>query len=115
MQLVHYAGGRIVTGTAIAESIVKYAEALGSAGVAATVDVPARREDGGVERVRLLIGPASQLLLEPVPEGGEELLDERLVRFIADRSDELNAYTSRTRGGPLDDDSVGDLDWIDEV
>ncbi|PPG49645.1 hypothetical protein C5C24_12065 [Rathayibacter sp. AY2B3] len=79
MERIHYAGSSVLTGTAIARSLLAYAEALALTKGSITVDIPIRQESGLPGRAALLIGPASQLFSESEDDGAEELLDEELV------------------------------------
>lgn len=75
MRQIVYGGGTFVTSDEIAEALLGYAAALGSAGQAATIHVPAVTADDRTGDVALLVGPASQLMAEqivvddPEPDG----------------------------------------------
>ncbi|HWM32827.1 MAG TPA: hypothetical protein VNR36_01175 [Pseudolysinimonas sp.] len=77
MRLVSYAGGNFVTSDVVADALLDYAAALGNAHHAAAIVVPAV----GLGQIRLLVGPASQLLSVPVqdtrnePDGAEFTAD----------------------------------------
>ena len=79
MRRIVYAGGTLYTGDAIAEALLDYARALARNGTADTVFVPAHTAEGDPGSIELLIGPASQLVSEPVDLAGRELTDEALV------------------------------------
>lgn len=79
MDRIHYAGDSVVTGSAIAEALLEYAEALAKQNTSATVDIPAVLDDGSVGRSKFLIGPASQLVSDSLPDAGEEIVDDELV------------------------------------
>jgi hypothetical protein len=80
---IHYADGRYLTGDEVAVAVVDYAEALAREGTAAaTVVIPVRADDGSVQRVELLIGPASQIVIEAGDPSDDELLDPELVERI---------------------------------
>ena len=82
MQRIHYADGTFVTGDELAEAVVRYARALARVGTSDTVEVPILLEEGGFGRSRLLIGPASQLVLTPTDADLPELVDPELVAGI---------------------------------
>ena len=63
MKRLHYAGGALLVGDAVAHEILAYARELGLRGIADTVRIAGRSLDGDPEQAELLIGPASQLLL----------------------------------------------------
>ena len=70
-----YAGGSFLTGDGIADAVLDYAAELANAGKAAKLDVPALDLEQRPELVSLLVGPASQILAEPVSLG-QEIDDE---------------------------------------
>ncbi|MBD5382837.1 hypothetical protein ACR8AL_00645 [Clavibacter sepedonicus] len=88
---IHYADGRYLTGDDIARAVVECAQELARAGAAAaTVTVPVWLPQGGVGSVDLLIGPASQIVAEPVGPSEDELRDPEAVERI-------RAHTLRAR------------------
>lgn len=82
MKRISYAGGVIVTGDEIADTIMDYAAMLARAGIADHVRVPAIASDDSVFSVDLLIGPASQLIAEPVDSPHDDLVDRDLVEDL---------------------------------
>ncbi|WP_317229647.1 hypothetical protein [Clavibacter sp. MX14-G9D] len=86
MHTIHYADGRYLTGDDIARAVVDCAQALAREGRAAdAVRVPVRLPDGGAGEVEILIGPASQIVVEPADaadHAGEELRDPEAVARI---------------------------------
>ena len=115
MQRIHYAGGVLLTGSDIADAIVDYAAALATGHNAASVDIPVRTADGGVGRAHLLVGPASQLVTEPVESEFEELVDEALVERLRSATTGLSSTRPLVGGaGPdeeIDDADTDDLEW----
>ena len=83
---IHFADGRYLTGDDIARAVVDCAQALAREGRAAdAVRVPVRLPDGGAGVVEILIGPASQIVVEPADaadSAGEELRDPDAVARI---------------------------------
>lgn len=63
MKRILYASGSVLTGDAIAHSLVLYATALANARAADTVTIPVMQA-GSMTTVEMLIGPSSQLILE---------------------------------------------------
>lgn len=63
MKRLHYAGGALLVGDAVAHEILAYARELGLRGIADTVRIAGTSLEGEREQAELLIGPASQLLL----------------------------------------------------
>ncbi|KQQ06245.1 MULTISPECIES: hypothetical protein [unclassified Rathayibacter] len=89
MERIHYAGSSVLTGTAIARALVRYAEALALRKGSMTVEIPVRRASGGDGRASLLIGPASQLFSESEEGGGDEIVDDELVARLTREADGL--------------------------
>jgi hypothetical protein len=88
MERIHYAGDTFVTGSAIAHSLLAYAQALAARASSATVTIPIWREDGSIASAEILIGPASQLIAEAYESSAPELQDDEVVA-------RLNAATTR--------------------
>lgn len=82
MKLIHYAGDELVTGDSIADAVLDYAAALARTEGSITLDIPVRFPDGQVTEVRMLIGPASQLVAIPHESDSAELVDDALVTDI---------------------------------
>ena len=79
MERLNYAGESILTGSAIAEAVLDYAEALAKSEGSATIEIPTREPDGTIGVARLLIGPASQLITVEERSGLPEVEDDELV------------------------------------
>jgi hypothetical protein len=79
MQRLHYAGDTFLTGSAIAHSLLAYAQALAARASSATVTIPIWREDGSLASAEILIGPASQLIAEAYESSAPELEDDEVV------------------------------------
>lgn len=104
MMRILYAGGSVLTGTAIARAVVDLAEQLAIRGTASTVNIPVLRADGTVGSSHLLLGPASQLVAEATVPDMEEIQDGDLVREIEKRATALKPHP----GLPIDpDDAIG--------
>jgi len=115
MRRIVYAGTAFYTGDELAEALLGYARALGRHGIADTVFVPGRSIQGDVDDVELLLGPASQIVSEPVELMGPELEDVELVARLRALTVELaprkpqaepagGAGTTGTDGRPGFDD-----------
>lgn len=78
MKRIRFAGGSFTTGDDISDVVLDYAAELANAGKAARIEVPAVSLEQLPERVSLVIGPASQLLAEPIA-ASLELIDEEFV------------------------------------
>lgn len=79
MMRLDYAGGTIFTGTAIAHAVLSYAAALAHAEDAVSLRVPGRTVDGVAGDFQILLGPSSQILVEPTGDPDEVVDDEFLV------------------------------------
>lgn len=75
--------GSFVTADDIAEALLEYAATLADAQRAATVHVPAVGIDP--PGVTVLVGPASQLMAEPVDESGTPPADDGFVNSVGER------------------------------
>lgn len=89
MQRIFYASGSVLTGDAIAEAVLAYAQALAKSPLADTIRIPVALDAVGTSGwATLLIGPASQIMM--VPEIGldfdlpddDELVDELQRRAL---------------------------------
>jgi hypothetical protein len=61
MKRITYAGGSIVTGSAVAAALLDYATQIASNANSSTVDIPVLEDDGTTSIHTLLVGPATQL------------------------------------------------------
>lgn len=88
MMRLDYAGGTILTGTAIAHAVLRYAAALARAEDAVSIRVPGRTVDGVEGYFQILLGPSSQILVEPTGDP-HEVVDETFLTDIEQRIDVL--------------------------
>ncbi|MDQ0895300.1 hypothetical protein [Agromyces ramosus] len=114
MERIHYAGDELVTGTEIAEALMEYAAVLAQQRTAASVDIPVRHPDGSIGTASLLLGPASQLVREPVESAGKEVTDESLVQRLRRLTAALAPRWPVARTDTTPPKAV-DYDWTDEV
>lgn len=66
MKRMKFAGGAIITGSAVADALLDYATKLSGSLASVRVDVPVLETDGTTKIHTLLIGPASQFDVEEV-------------------------------------------------
>jgi hypothetical protein len=85
-----YAGTSFYTGDEIAEALLGYARALARRNTSDTVFIPARTTSGDVDAVEVLIGPASQVVSEPVEFEGPEIEDAGVVAELERRTAETS-------------------------
>jgi hypothetical protein len=89
--------------------VLAYAEALATREASATVEIPVRLSDGSSGRASILIGPASQLISQSAPDGGDEIVDEDLIEQLVTRtralgvSRPLTEDTDAAHGDQLED------------
>ena len=107
MNRIYYAGHSIVTGTAIAEGLLNYAQELAAVVGSATVQVPTLLADGTQAFSQFLIGPASQLLSVKEVTSSGEIVDEGLLSWMKQRVVALH------RGAMPEPMSSEDFDWDD--
>jgi len=110
MDRIRYAGGELLTGSAIAEAVVAYAAALGRSNSAASIDIPVRTPAGHTRLAHLLLGPASQLVTEPVDNGAEEIEDTALLAELRSATTALVPHPLMDRM-QIDDGDTDELEW----
>lgn len=93
-----YAGGSFVTGDRIADAVLAYAAELANAGKAVKLDVPALDLEQQRERISIIIGPASQILAEPVSVG-LEMDDEAFTSLLRRKTNVLRSKSGTGEGG----------------
>lgn len=71
----------MLTGSLIAKTVIRYAAALARHGTSTTIGVPGRTEDGVEGPFDLLIGPASQIIVETTSDD-RELVDAAFIAQI---------------------------------
>jgi hypothetical protein len=104
MREVAYAGGSFLTGDEIADVLLEYAAELANADRAATVHIPSIDAGGEVRDVVIVIGPASQVLSEPVHSAVDDPDAGDFVTEVTERINQLR----RSPVSPADPSSV---DW----
>jgi hypothetical protein len=68
MKNIHYDSSVILTSDDVADAVIEYAAALSGGDRADTVEVPAVAADGTMTTTKILIGPASELVVEDADE-----------------------------------------------
>jgi hypothetical protein len=91
MMYIHYGDTMIMTSDAAANVVMDFAEALGKEKGAASVGVPSVDADGATIVTRILIGPASQIVLVPAPDDELEPETDQFVQDLRGRIHELGA------------------------
>ena len=112
MKRIHYASGTLLTGDAIADVLVRYASALAANGVAGEVRAPAVLESGETGEALLLLGPASQILVEDVPAMTADLDSDEFVAELEARIVALGPKRATFAERGADDVDGIDLDYL---
>lgn len=107
MKNIHYAGEQAMTGDAIADAVLDYAETLAKHESSATIDVPVVSPNGTVANARFLIGPASQLVATPIESEFPDPMDEELIELIRLKRKQLDGVEVSA----TESDVKGDFDF----
>jgi len=91
MRKIIYGGTSIFTGDRIADAILDYGAALAGASQADVIDFPGRDASGELRELRLLLGPASQMVSEDVDIEWPEILSPETVAHLDDLTAGLTA------------------------
>jgi len=86
MKYIVYGENRVMTGDEIAGAVLAYAAALGQNGSTDIVDVPTADDAGFASTTEVLLGPASQIMVEDCPDDELEIEDEGLVAELQRRA-----------------------------
>ncbi len=105
-----YAGEELMTGDDIADALLTLSVALAERGSASTVEIPTVSDDGTRSTVKLLVGPASQIVAMPAESSIEELRDPHVVAH-------LSAMTADLRPGRnyQSSPSTEAPDWLEDL
>lgn len=86
MKYVVYGDNKVMTGDAIADAVLAYAAALGENGTTDIVEIPTADDSGTAVNAELLLGPASQVMVETAPDDELEPEDDDLVNELVRRT-----------------------------
>jgi hypothetical protein len=86
MDRIRYAGGSLITGSAIAHAVLEYGKTLAQERVADTVRIPTIDENGRPGSAELLVGPASELVSISEESPHPEIEDEALIADLRERT-----------------------------
>ncbi|WP_025159154.1 hypothetical protein [Leifsonia aquatica] len=106
MRRIIYGGTSLFTGDRIADAILDYGAALAGASQAAVIAFPGRDEGGELRELRLLLGPASQMVSEGIDVEWPEILSPETV-------DRLEGLTSGLTSPEFALPTFGDDDGAD--
>ena len=85
MKRIFHPGGSVVTGTVLADGVMRYAEALSKRRETDVVDIPVITDDGSQGRAQLLIGASSQLVSVTIAAGPYELVEDETAQSLRDK------------------------------
>jgi hypothetical protein len=91
MKRILYSGGVVVTGDQVADAILEYASELARHESSDTLQVPSITEAGVVSHTQLLLGPASQFVIEEFETSFDDPVDAGLMETIAEKMIHLQA------------------------
>lgn len=86
MKRILYSSASFLTDDAVAEAIMEYASALAIVNSADVIDCTGVDESGVVRQMRLLVGPASQILAMDTDEPHVEMPVDEIVSELRRRS-----------------------------
>ena len=91
MKRILYGGGSVVTGDQVADAVLEYASELARQESSDTLQVPTVNDAGVAGRTQLLLGPASQFIVEEVETSFDDPIDLELVESIREKTAHLQA------------------------
>jgi hypothetical protein len=91
MKQLRYGERTWLVGDAIADALLDHAAALARADLAEHVAIDVLDVNGMPERVEFLLGPATMMIAEPVPEEFEDPDNADVERLMRVRTVELNS------------------------
>ena len=109
MKRILYSGGSVLTGDGIAHSIALYATSLARAGTAEAVVIPIVAH-GKLSTAEIVIGPASQLMVEDAGSEFDGKIDEGdCLAQLEERRSRLDTPPSVQPSAPDDVKSSSDV------
>ena len=113
MKHIAYVDTVIETEGRVADLVLEYAKVLARTNSADTISIPYRSESGSIERITMLVGPASQLTSWGEDEGGtlgpvaDEAADDLQRRIRARTPGFVAVETDAPEAGIDDFDDLG--------
>jgi len=86
MKRIYHPGGSIITGSALADAVMLYAEALSNRRETDVVDIPVIDADGSYGRAQFLIGSSSQLVSVTTADGDSELTETATILALQEKA-----------------------------
>ena len=91
MKRILYSGGSVVTGDRVADAVLEYASELARQESSDTLQIPSVSDAGTAGHTQLLLGPASQFIVEEVETSVDDPTDADLVERIREKTAHLQA------------------------
>ena len=107
MKELIYAGGKAIVSDELAEALIDYAQILAAHGDSGLIEIPSVGEDGTVGMSRLLLGPASQIIAEPVTAEQPQFDDSEVIAELKTRIRAAGAQHAM----PMDPDDAAPEDY----
>lgn len=104
MKSIAYVGDLVITGDNIAAAVVDFATALARRGTSDSISIPALDSSGIVVQVQLLLGPSSQLVVEPVDSPYPDSEDPSVLDDLKKRTAALGPIHAQADDRPIDPD-----------
>lgn len=99
--------GSFLTGSALAEAVLKYDQALSDVGTTAAVDLPVLVGDAKLARALVTVGWRQCLESATSDADVDELTDDHAVRGL----DALTAAVAPRRGTAFSEGELAEIDW----
>lgn len=97
MRRVYYSSGSVLTGDAIANAVLEFAEALAKDGRADIIEIPVILGSGNRGTATLLVGPSSQLASVTEESEFAGPIDDLLVDDLRQRARRLGTHRPVTQ------------------
>jgi len=101
MKQITYAGKSFVTGTDLADAVMRLTAALGLSRETAGVTIPAMDENGHITTADLVLGPATEVLAIAIDSDQEEIVDVEVVAQLDERTRRLEPTRTIASTDPI--------------
>ena len=101
MKQITYAGKSFVTGTDLADAVMRLTAALGLSHETAGVTIPAMDENGHITTADLVLGPATEVLAIAIDSDQEEIVDAEVVAQLDERTRRLEPTRTIASTDPI--------------
>jgi len=101
MKQITYAGKSFVTGTDLADAVMRLTAALGLSHETAGVTIPAMDENGHITTADLVLGPATEVLAIAIDSDQDEIVDAEVVAQLDERTRRLEPTRTIASTDPI--------------